>query len=180
MGLGVIPVGPWRYACHAREFQYAVGCAAGIASHHNELAVAGGYIEGFLLGDEVMDGEIVLLEYGELLVAELVHLEYLQGCIGFLLGNPASNGLHVVGEELQGYLHHVGSLGIDRITDLRIAVSPEYLSGSLGCLSIEGCAAQGNGGYDEGCYGLYFAFHSCKVTQNREISVILWSLTAII
>ena len=89
-------------------------------------------------------------------------------------------GLHVVGEELQGYLHHVGSLGIDRITDLRIAVSPEYLSGSLGCLSLEGCAAQGNGGYDEGCYGLYFAFHSCKVTQNREISVILWSLTAII
>ncbi len=131
MGLGVIPVGSWRYACHAREFQDAVGCAAGIASHHNELAVAGGYIEGFLLGDEVMDGEIVLLEYGELLVAELVHLEYLQGCIGFLLGSPASNGLHVVGEELQGYLHHVGSLGIDRITDLRIAVSPEYLSGSL-------------------------------------------------
>jgi len=54
----VAPPCPWRHTGEARELQYAVGRAAGIAAHDPQLAVAGGTDgKGLLVFLEAVDGE---------------------------------------------------------------------------------------------------------------------------
>ena len=100
MGLTTIPIVPGWYACHARELQYAVSGTTGIATYDDDSSATGADIESIFLGDEAMNGKVEFLKSSELLIIELVNLEYLQGCIDFLLGCMPRHYLHVVGKEL--------------------------------------------------------------------------------
>ena len=56
LGLQIVPVGPWRYACHLREFEDGVGSAAGIAAHHNQFLLSYSNEVSVLRSDNLLNG----------------------------------------------------------------------------------------------------------------------------
>ena len=124
----VAPPCPGRDACHAREFQDAVGRGASFVAHHHEPPVVHTDVESILAGDDLLVGQPPLLQFLEFLVRQRAQFDNLQPAFAVSLGMVSRHGLHVVVEHAQGGLHHRRIVLLRHVAHVRVTVVPDNIA----------------------------------------------------
>ena len=101
----VTPPGPRRYTSHARQFQDAIGCAAPFVAHYHQSSVVYADIECVLPRDDLLIGQLALLQLLEFLVGERAQLDNLEPALAVGLGALSRHGPHVLAKHLESRFH---------------------------------------------------------------------------
>ena len=120
----VAPPYPGRHTRHSRELQDAVGRSAPFVAHHHEMSVVHPDVECILPCDDLLIGQLALLQLLELLVCELAQLDDLQSSPGIGFRALSGHRQHVLAEHVESNFHDGRIVRLCHIAHVRMAVEP--------------------------------------------------------
>ena len=165
----VAPPYPRRHTRHSRELQDAVGRAAPFVAHHHEVSVVHPDVECILPCDDLLIGQLALLQLLELLVCELAQLDDLQPSSGIGFRALSGHRQHVLAEHVESNFHDGRIVRLCHIAHVRMAVEPHKRT----CMQQRVARPDSQYDREQSFHSSCFVFSSCcGLFYRKEIIII--------